>query len=130
MNNLEEEKPGMHRWARPKLFGFAKRNRRPMTAAEQKLWEALSGRKLGGHKFRRQHPCGSYVLDFYCHKGQLCVEIDGAYHLSPEQHHADEARDAYLNEQGIRVLRFPNESVLEDLPGVLKEIESVLNGGH
>lgn len=126
MPKLPDEKPGMHRWAHAKLFRFAQQNRRPLTPAEQALWEVLSNKKLDGWKFRRQHPCGSYILDFYCHQARLCVEVDGGYHHEPDQQEADVIRTAYLEEAGIRVLRFANSEVMGDLNGVVGEIRRAL----
>ena len=120
----------MHRGARARLFQFASRNRRPLTNAEQILWDALSNKQLNGWKFRRQHPCGTYILDFYCHQAGLCIEVDGAYHLQPEQKELDEIRTKYLQEAGIRVLRFTNQDVAFDLPKVLQAIKFELGKGH
>jgi len=94
--------------------------RRNMTDAERKLWAALRDRRLGGIKFRRQHPLGPYVLDFFSEAHKLVIEVDGG------QHTADADRDAkrtgWLNAHGCRVLRFWNNEVLANLPGVLAEI--------
>jgi NADH:ubiquinone oxidoreductase subunit E len=79
-----------------------------------------------GFKFRRQHQFGDYVADFYCHEAQLVVECDGAVHEENERWQHDQARDAYLTGHGLRVLRFTNEQVLEDIEITLKEISSYL----
>jgi len=82
------------------------------TGAEAKLWSHLRNRGLGDAKFRRQHPIGNYIVDFCCAAGLLVVELDGVHHLEPEQAYRDEGRTAYLEEQGLRVLRFSNHQAL------------------
>jgi very-short-patch-repair endonuclease len=96
----------------------ARRLRKDMTDAERKLWFALRGRQLGRAKFRRQHPLGPYVIDFYCEAAQLAVEVDGSQHV-PER---DAARTAWLEAHGCRVVRFWNHEVLCQLPAVLETI--------
>ena len=129
MSYPDEEDLRMHHGARARLFRFAQRNRRPMTPAEQRLWEAIRNRQLGDWKFRRQHPYGVYILDFYCHAARLCVEVDGEYHASPEQQAADVQRMAYLEAAGIRVLRFSNVQVTAHLEEVLDGIHRALIAG-
>ena len=94
--------------------------RRDLTPAERALWAALRGRQLGGMKLRRQHPVGSYILDFCCPDHRLVVEVDGGMH--EQQADYDESRTEHLNTYGYRVLRFGNEEVLTDLSAVLKRI--------
>jgi adenine-specific DNA-methyltransferase len=86
------------------------------------MWKALRARRLGGLKFRRQHPMGGYVLDFYCDEARLVVEIDGGGHAEPEQEEFDESRTRRLEEYGLCVLRFWNTDVLRNLQGVLASI--------
>jgi very-short-patch-repair endonuclease len=93
------------------------------TIAEVRLWEALRARRLEGIKFRRQHPIGQYVVDFCCPERHLIVELDGGVHDT--QREQDEAREGVLITAGYRVLRFPNEAVLNELPSVLATIRSV-----
>lgn len=78
--------------------------RQRMNSAERKLWQALRSRKIGGFKFRRQHPFGPYTLDYYCHDLRLAIEIDGPSHL--ERYDDDVARDIYMERHGILTLRF------------------------
>jgi very-short-patch-repair endonuclease len=89
----------------------AKPLRRPMTPQELGLWLRVKNRQLGGFKFRRQHPIGPYILDFYCAQVRLAVEIDGQSHWSAEQERHDVRRDAYLLEIGIETLRLSAESL-------------------
>jgi len=79
-----------------------------------------------GFKFRRQHPIGPYIVDFYCHKAQLAIEIDGGQHNQDRQLLYDERRTAYIEEQGIKVLRFWNHDVLRETETVLEVIRQVL----
>jgi very-short-patch-repair endonuclease len=98
----------------------ARRLRRNMTPAEQRLWEALKGRHLAGLKFRRQHPVGPFVLDFYCPERKLVVELDGAIH--DNQVNGDHARTEQLAGYGYRVIRLGNEEVFHDLDSVVRRI--------
>jgi very-short-patch-repair endonuclease len=103
----------------------ARRLRRPLTESEQVLWSALRDSRLQGIKFRRQHPFGPYVLDFFCVQAQLAVELDGGVHNQPEQRKYDEERTAFLEDNGLRVLRFRNEEVEERLDEVMRTILEV-----
>lgn len=108
-------------------FERAKRLRRDMTLPEVVLWTALRGGRLRGLRFRRQHPLGPYILDFFCAAARLGVEVDGAGHDLPEQIAHDRRRDAYLGSVGVEVIRFAAEDVLRDelLDGVLRRIGDV-----
>lgn len=112
----------------PHLLANARQLRQLLTDAERLLWQLLRGRQLAGCKFRRQHPIGNFILDFYCHDKQLAVELDGGQHNDPNQREADERRTAWLAEQGIKVLRFWNNEVLQETEGVLEEIFRQLTG--
>ena len=83
------------------------------------LWNAIRARKLNGARFRRQHPIGPYILDFYCDQAKLAVEIDGAVHDHPDQIGHDQRRTAWLEAQGVAVFRIPAREVLGDLESVL-----------
>lgn len=106
----------------PEMLERVRELRKNATEAEAFLWELLRDRQLAGFNFRRQHPLGGTILDFYCHEVHLAVEIDGAVHKEPEQAQHDAERSAYLNEQGIRVIRFWNHEVLNQTDAVLKKI--------
>jgi len=94
--------------------------RRRLTPAEAVLWEALRERRLGGIKFRRQHPVGAYVNDFCCSALRFGVEVDGPVHDGRREEDAD--RVAVLAEEGYVLLRFLNEAVERDLARVLERI--------
>jgi very-short-patch-repair endonuclease len=103
----------------------AKRLRRACTDAEARLWEALRDRRLGGWKWRRQAPCGPFILDFLCAQARLVVELDGSQHA--EQQVYDARRTAQLAAMGLRVLRFWNSEVLANLDGVCVSILEALD---
>ena len=80
----------------------------------------------GIDKFRRQHPIGCYILDFYCHQKRLSVELDGEIHQDKEQKEKDIERTSYLIELGIKELRFKNQEVINDIEKVILEIKEKL----
>ena len=97
--------------------------RHSSTAVEAILWKYLQGRKLAGKKFRRQASIGPYIVDFYCPECRVIVELDGAPHFTERGAERDARRTEYLNECGIRVIRFENKMIYRDLTLVLEEIE-------
>jgi very-short-patch-repair endonuclease len=101
----------------------ARKLRRQMTLPEVLLWKALRAAPEG-LKFRRQHPVGPYVLDFFCTSVRLCVEVDGAAHDMGENPARDEQRDAWLERQGIRTLRISAREVLADVEAAMSFILS------
>jgi very-short-patch-repair endonuclease len=78
------------------------------TEAEAKLWYYLRNRQMRGFHFRRQHPLGSYILDFYCAEKNLVIEVDGSQHFETQHAARDAQRSAHLEELGLTVLRFDN----------------------
>ena len=102
-----------------KTHPFAKRLRVEATLAEQKLWFQLRNRRLLGLKFRRQLPIGPYIVDFVCLEQRRVIEVDGSQHRQPEGQRHDEARTAYLNREGFRVIRVWNNEVLGQMDAVL-----------
>jgi len=112
------------------LVQRARELRKGQTSAESLLWEILRDRKLLCFKFRRQHQFGDYIADFYCRSAQLVIECDGSAHSGNEAWHHDQERDAYMVNQGVRVLRFTNVQVLNDIEAVLSEIAAFLPAGE
>jgi very-short-patch-repair endonuclease len=96
--------------------------RRDMTDAERKLWSALRGKQMAGVSFRRQHPVGDYVVDFYCPAAKLAIELDGGQHGFAANVRRDNRRTAELKATGIRVLRFWNNELTDNFAGVLETI--------
>jgi very-short-patch-repair endonuclease len=105
---------------------FAKQLRRKLSLPEGLLWRALKGRKLDGLHFRRQHPIGPYVLDFYCDSAGLAVEVDGQSHGFGDRPQRDERRDAWLAGKGVRTLRLSAELVLRDVDDAVNTIRGFL----
>ncbi|WP_246431404.1 endonuclease domain-containing protein [Winogradskyella flava] len=122
------KKNGMHNKAHPIIFKNAARLRDNMTESERLLWKKLR-LKPQGFKFRRQHPISSFVLDFYCHKIKLSIEIDGDYHLTKEQQVKDKERTEAIKELGIKEIRFRNKDVTDDIENVMLKINSELRAG-
>ncbi len=116
---------GMHNGASPTIYKNARKLRGNMTEAEQRLWEFLKS-KPSGFKFRRQHPLGIYILDFYCHKLRISIEVDGGYHFTAEQKAKDAERTAYVTNLGITEYRFTNEEILVNLDKSIEFINALL----
>ena len=112
---------GAHKLPMPEsVRAFARKLRQEQTDVESLMWGLLRDRRLGGTKFRRQHPVKSYVLDFYCEEAKLAIELDGGQHADAAAH--DDQRSAFLKSQGIEVLRFWNNEFLEQTEAVLEKI--------
>ena len=104
----------------PELTKLAQTLRKNQTKEEALLWyNFLSKCPV---RFHRQYVIGNYIVDFYCHKAKLVIELDGSQHYDRENMEADRARDAYLRQQGLTVLRIPNNAVTQNFSGVCEEI--------
>ena len=103
---------------------IARELRRRSTPAEAALWDALRAGRLAGFKFRRQHPIGRFVVDFYCVRAGVAIEIDGPVHA--QQAEADRLRQEFLESREIIVLRFTNDDIERDLARVLATISQTL----
>ena len=112
--------------ASPKLFEFAKHLRHNETKAEKLLWEKLRNKQVLNMRFKRQHPILYFIADFYCHQAKLIIELDGGVHNSDEQYQYDQSRDDELAKVNLRVLRFRNDDVFENIEAVLTKITEVL----
>jgi len=108
-------------------FEKAHELRNNMTDAEKVIWKELKNRRVFKTKFRRQHPIDIFIVDFYCHEFKLAIEIDGEIHLDKEIAEYDDGRTHDLEELGIKILRFTNNQVFNDINYVLKEISDTLN---
>ncbi|WP_212567841.1 DUF559 domain-containing protein [Microcystis aeruginosa] len=106
-------------------FGLAREMRKEATPAEAKLWQEIKGNQLGV-KFRRQHPIGRYITDFYAREKGCIVEVDGDSHYRPDATVYDQERDTYLNSLGLNILRFNNQENYHNLTGVLETIKATL----
>ena len=122
------KKRNMFRGARAVLFRRAFTLRQYETAAELLLWKHLKGKQLMGSKFRRQHPIDKFIVDFYCHKKKLIIEVDGGIHEEGIQKAYDIERENALVAMGYTVIRFKNKDVFSDLNYVIQEIMEVMEG--
>lgn len=108
------------------IVTLARNLRKNQTFVEQLLWSKIRNNQISGYKFRRQYPVDNYILDFYCPAAKLDVEIDGGQHNEIENEHLDEARTKYLVNKGIRVIRFWDHEVINDLDAVITVIQDNL----
>lgn len=108
-----------------KLKPIARQKRKEPTEAENVLWQNLRNRQLSGFKFRRQHAVERFIVDFYCPEAGLVIEVDGPIH--EYQKEEDSIRQAFIESQELRLLRFTNEEVLNNINRVLNEITLVAN---
>lgn len=100
--------------------------RQEIPRAEQVLWKHIRGRKINGYKFRRQYSIGPYVVDFYCSKLRLAIEVDGALHFADKAtEKLDQDRQCYIEDQGVTVIRFTNTDIYYHLDGVLERLHNV-----
>jgi very-short-patch-repair endonuclease len=97
-----------------------------MTDAEKLLWSKVRRKQLKGYQFYRQRTIGDYIVDFYCPRANLIIELDGGQHYTEEGMHKDTIRDVYMEGQGYNVLRFSDRELFENLKGVIERIYEVL----
>ena len=105
-----------------RLKKYSRSLRSNMTDAEILLWSKIRRKAIAGHQFYRQKIIGDYIVDFYCHSGKLVIEVDGGQHYEPEGKRKDALRDEYMAELGLKVLRFSDREVLENLDVVVEVI--------
>ena len=110
----------------PEIRQRSRELRKSSTPAEDKLWQALRNRNLGDYKFRRQHPIGPYIADFFCAEVGLIVEVDGGGHLDQVEY--DQDRTDWLEDHGYHVIRFWNDDVLDHLDDVAQQIIHTCEG--
>lgn len=109
--------------ASPKIFERANVLRKNMTVAETKLWKCLKGKKMLNLRFRAQHPIARFIANFYCHPLKLIIEVDGSIHKSKVQKEYDIGREAELDRWEIKVIRFKNDEIENNLEKVLYDIK-------
>ncbi|MEM1094351.1 MAG: endonuclease domain-containing protein [Bacteroidota bacterium] len=110
----------------PQLARRRQTLRHQETPAERRLWQHLRNRQIEGFKFRRQASLGRYVVDFLCAELHVAIELDGTVHDDPARRDYDIERQAALEENGVRVVRFSNDAVFNELPVILDAIAFVL----
>jgi very-short-patch-repair endonuclease len=113
--------------AKPELFRFARTMRKEPTESERILWERLRKMRSEGFIFRRQHPIDIFITDFYCHKIRLVIEVDGEIHDQVKAQEYDDGRSGELERYGLKVIRFKNEEILDDINLVMSRIHSTIN---
>ncbi|MCW3105433.1 MAG: hypothetical protein JWO09_3873 [Bacteroidetes bacterium] len=111
----------------PSLKYYRKKLRNNATRTEVHLWKFLQKSQLDGVKFRRQQSIGPYIVDFYTYQYNLAVEVDGEIHEEEEMLKHDARRERYLESKGVKVLRFKNAEVFEDIERVLNLIRKEFN---
>jgi very-short-patch-repair endonuclease len=99
--------------------------RKTMTKAETTLWKKLRMKQIDGLHFRKQHPYGMYIIDFYCDKAGLAIEVDGKIHKTRLTY--DKERTDYLESTGLKVIRFTNDDILNRLEWVISEIRKAIH---
>ena len=107
-----------------KLKANAQTLRKKMTKEEAHLWYQCLCRAK--YRFRRQYIIGNYIVDFYCHQAKLVVELDGSQHCDPEAIEYDRKRTAYLESQGLQVVRFSNLDVMRRFRNVCESIYQII----
>ena len=112
----------------PVLLRLARQQRASAVQAEAIVWRAVRGRRCEDAKFRRQVPIGNFIVDFVCFERRLIVEVDGPTHDSLEQRAKDHERDAWLRQQGFRILRLPNGLVIASTELAVARIRAALGG--
>jgi very-short-patch-repair endonuclease len=110
----------------PRLKEYARRLRNKSTKSEIKLWLCIKGKQMKGYDFHRQKPLNYYIADFYCYELKLVIELDGESHLSEEVKLKDSKKQKKLESLGLKVLRFKDEEVFEDIGKVLETIEKYI----
>ncbi|MDO9153557.1 MAG: DUF559 domain-containing protein [Paludibacter sp.] len=110
----------------PEMKPFRRKLRKNMTAAEVALWILIKNKQLNGERFLRQFSVGHFIVDFYCTKYKLAIELDGAGHFTTEGREYDAMRTEYLNSLGVKVIRFENVDVFNYPMQVLEEIKKNL----
>jgi very-short-patch-repair endonuclease len=109
-----------------KLKRYSRKLRKDMTDAERLLWSRLRRKQLKDCQFYRQRIIGNYIVDFYCPKVKLIIEVDGGQYYNDEGNRKDKAREDYLRKVGMKILRIPDTEVLNNLEGVVEKIFEML----
>ena len=107
----------------PYILRLSRRFRKKQTQTESLLWSRLRNRELAGLKFRRQHPIGRYIADFYCHEHKLVIEVDGGVHMKQDKRLYDRLREEAIEAEGYRVVRVTSDEIKKDIEAVLRTIK-------
>ena len=112
--------------APPEIFRISKELRNNTTEAEKELWKHLKSKQIKGYHFRRQHPIHRFIADFFCYKCKLVIELDGRIHNEITVKERDIEREKIIKEFGIKVIRFSNEQVFNEIDKVLYQIQKAI----
>lgn len=121
---MKELDKNMYFRAKSGTLETARLLRKNMTNYEELLWERLKGKQISGLRFRRQHPIDIFIADFYCHDARLVIEIDGDIHI--QQIEYDDGRTAEIEKFGIKVIRFTNSEIVNNIEAVINKIGNYL----
>jgi very-short-patch-repair endonuclease len=113
--------------AKKRIFLRAIELRNNMTKAEEILWDELKNKKVFKDRWKRQHPIDIFIVDFYCHKYKLVIEVDGEIHLQEEVKERDDGRKHDIEKLGIKILRFTNKEIFEEIESVKSKILQEIN---
>ena len=113
--------------ASKKIFLRAVELRNNMTKAEEVLWKELKKKEIFKARWKRQHPIDIFIVDFYCHKYKLVIEVDGDIHLNEEIKERDDGREHDIEKLGIKILRFTNDEILGNIESVKDKILFEIN---
>jgi very-short-patch-repair endonuclease len=116
--------------ASPEILKRADVLRKEMTMAEKILWQKINKNQVKGYRFRAQHPIGKFMVDFYCPKALLVIELDGKIHLNKVVAERDDGREVEIKKSGIRILRFTNEEIFKEIDKVLASISTALDNAY
>jgi len=112
--------------AGPEMLRIAGDLRHALTPAEKILWDKLRNKQVKGYRFRRQHPIGDFIVDFFCYDAMLVIEVDGEIHNEAFQNERDLQRTKLLNNLGLKEIRFKNDEILNQIDQVINRIGSEL----
>jgi len=112
--------------APPEIFRISKELRNNTTEAEKELWKHLKSKQIKGYHFRRQHPIHRFIADFFCYKCKLVIKLDGRIHNEITVKERDIEREKIIKEFGIKVIRFSNEQVFNEIDKVLYQIQKAI----
>ena len=112
--------------APPEIFRISKELRNNTTEAEKELWKHLKSKQIKGYHFRRQHPIHRFIADFFCYKCKLVIELDGRIHNEITVKERDIEREKIIKEFGIKVIRFSNEEIFNEIDKVLYQIQKAI----
>ncbi len=110
-----------------KLKAYSKKNRRKATTAEKLFRDEILKQDKTGYRFLRQKPLDNFIMDFYCPKLKLCIEIDGWYHQDEDQKDYDEVRENILNTYNIKIIRYSNNEVFTSLDHIKNNLNGHIN---